>query len=184
MGWPERPNMLAGGRLLAEDLDVQNDAIELLLSRGAMLIATHAGNGTATVASTNLARPAKANRYVKCIADVFYKATTGGDIKFDFLKPTGATLIRGSLFSLPASVDAASGDVYLGSEASNLQVLSAPGRTSSTDIMRAKLIASYLTSSTAGSFTLQYARASGTGTASDTQVMAGSTLHVEEYDGV
>lgn len=183
--WSGRPALNFTDFLTAEKLKAILDQIDALSGRLAVLQSTHAaGAGTTSVVSTNLARPVLASTYVLAVANIYYKATTGGDIKFDFDKPSGATLVRGSLFSLPASVDSATGDVYLGSDASNLQNLSAPGRTSAADIMRAKLIAVYLVSTTAGNITLQYGRATGTGTATDTQVMSGSTLKVEPCDGV
>ncbi len=175
--WNERPTIAGFDVLEAEDLDAIMDQIDLASSPVAVLGANHAGVANTTLATTTLARPVRASQYVIADAMAFYCAPAAGDIKFNYTGPSGTTLIRGFLMSHPSSTDADAGDIYMKTD-TNLNNLSAPGRTSLTDIMWCRVVGIYSVGATAGSLALQYARATGTGTASDTQLKAGSTLRV------
>lgn len=175
--WAERPTIAGFDVLEAEDLDAIMDQIDLTSSPVAVLGANHAGVGNTTLATTTLARTVRASQSVLVDCMAYYCAPASGDIKFGFSVPSGASLIRGFLMSHPSSTDADAGDMYMKTDTS-FTGLSAPGRTSLTDIMWCRVVAVYSVGVTAGSIALQYARASGTGTASDTQLKAGSTMRV------
>lgn len=181
--WLERPVLNAFDVLAAEKLDAIMDQIDLASSPVAVLGSNHAGVGNTTYVTTTLARPVRASQYALADAMAFYCAPASGDIKFNYVGPSGMSIVRCFLKSQPSSIDADAGDIYMKTDTS-LTGLSAPGRTSLTDVMWCRVVAVVSVGATAGSLSLQYARASGTGTASDTQLKAGSTLRVTPLEVV
>jgi hypothetical protein len=185
MSWSTRPSAPAGGRLTTELLDAMNDQIELLSTRECVLLSDHAGVASNTTlgsagTTTNLARPVLANKRYRARCFFWYSASTTGDFKPSVSLPSGS-FIRYSLFSMLSSNDSSSGPVYFGS-ATTAGTLTAPGQTTATDIISCQAEFYVSIGSTAGNLTVIYAQAASSATA--TIVRAGSTLRIDEVDGV
>lgn len=185
MSWPSRPSAPAGGRVTTELLDAMNDQIELLSSRECVLLSDHAGVTSNTSLGsagtlTNLTRPVLANTRYRCRCFFWYSAGTTGDFKPGINIPSGS-FVRYSLFSLLASNDTSSGSVYFGS-ATTAGSLSAPGQTTASDIISCTAEFYVSIGASAGNVQVIYAQATSSATA--TIMRAGSTLLVQQVDGV
>lgn len=177
------PSMPAGGRVLAEGDAAQNTQIALLTDEECVLISDHAGvTNSTTLTNTNLSRPVAASTRYIARGVFFYTAGTGEDFKPGASTPSGTTIIRATLLSLPSSVNVDTGDAYFGT-ATSIGTFSAPGQTTSSNVIVCYYFVEFLTSSTAGNAVAQYAQASaGAGTA--TVMKSGSSWWVRKVEGV
>lgn len=143
----------------------------LLIPKIAVRTASQTVNNTATFQNDNtLTLAVDANTTYRCHLHLSYTSGTTPDFKYQFTKPTGATLSAWSFVGYSTAVAFAyggSGDAQ-----------SIGGNVSALPLDAWGILT---TSSTAGSFTLQWAQ--NTATASDTVVLAGSFLELLRVDG-
>lgn len=178
--WGGRPALNFTDFLTAEKLKAILDQIDVVSSPEAVLSADHAGvTSSTTFVSTNLKRPALANTSYHSRSTLIYSAGTAGDFKPGLLLPSGSTLHRYVLRSVPGGVDVSTGDTYWGTD-TTFGVLSAGGQTTSTAVMHCVMECWFTTSSTAGDVTVQYAQAGSSATA--TILRARSTLHLQPVE--
>ncbi len=180
--WGGRPVLNFTDFLTAEKFKAILDQLDVVSSPGATLSADHAGvTSSTTFVSTNLKRPAVASQAYHFRCHLYYSASTAGDFKPGLLLPSGSTLHRYVLRSLPATTDTSTGDTYYGT-ATSFGSLSAPGQTTATDIIHCVMEGDFTTSTTAGDVTVQYAQATSNGTA--TILRARSTLILQPVEVV
>ncbi|GIJ51329.1 hypothetical protein Val02_82150 [Virgisporangium aliadipatigenens] len=187
MAWTLRPAIPAGHKVTADEFDAILDQIEYLSqARECSLIADHAGvannitpGGVGTI--TNLSRLCLPNSKHHASGLIAYSAHINGDFRPSAALPSGSTVQRASLRSMTSTNDSSSGDTYYGS-ATTLGTLTAPGQTTSSDIVWCEYDIIFTTGATAGSATLTYAQGSSNATA--TYVRAHSTWRVEAIDAV
>lgn len=178
--WAGRPALNFTDFLTAEKLKAILDQIDVVSSPEAWLGSDHAGvTSSTTFVSTNLKRPALAGVPYHSRSVLMYSASTGGDFKPGLLLPSGSTLHRYVLRSLPSSVDTATGDTYYGTE-TTMGLLTAPGQTTASTIMHAVMECFFTVGATAGDVTVQYAQASSNATA--TILRARSTLELKPVE--
>lgn len=177
------PSMPAGGRILAEGDAAQNTQIGLLTDEECVLISDHAGvTNSTTLTNTNLSRPVAASTRYIARGTFFHTAGTGEDFKPGTSLPSGATVIRATLLSLPSTTNVSTGDAYFGSNTTGTG-LSSPGQTTASDVIVCYFFIEFLTSTTAGNAVAQYAQNSaGAGTA--TVMKSGSSWWVRKVEGV
>jgi len=175
--------MPAGGRILAEGDAAQNTQIQLLSDEECTLLTDHAGvTNSTTLTATNLSRPVAASTKYAARGTLFYTAGTGEDFKPGITLPSGATLRRLTLLSLPSTTNTNTGDAYFGT-ATTSGSFAAPGQTTSSDVIVCYYTVVFETSTTAGNAVLTYAQFSaGAGTA--TVLRAWSTWWVRKIEGV
>lgn len=180
--WNGRPVLNFTDFLTAEKLKAILDQIDVVSSPAATLSADHAGvTSSTTFVSTNLKRPAVASQAYHFRSHIYYSAGTTGDFKPGLLLPSGSTLHRYVLRSLPSSTDTNSGDTYYGTE-TVFGNLTAPGQTSATAIIHCVMEGDFTTGATAGDVTFQYAQATSNGTA--TILRARTTLILQPVEVV
>lgn len=178
--------MLAGGRLLAEDLDALLDQIEELSNDTDVLSADHAGvNNSTTLVNTNLSVPVKASTWYVGYGTFFYTAGLGEDFKPGVSGPSGTTFHRATLMSGPASASPSTptaDQVYFGSDPV-IGNLSAPGMTTSSNVVVCYYTVVFQTGGTAGNAVAQYAQATA-GAGTSTIMRKGSIWTVKRVNGV
>ncbi len=177
------PRMPAGGRVLAEGDAAQNTQIQLLSDEEVVLLVDHAGvTNSTTLTATNLSRPVAASTQYIARGVLYYTAGTGEDFKPGITLPSGATLRRLTLLSLPSTTNTNTGDGFFGTNTS-AGTFSAPGQTTSSDVIVCYYTVMFTVGSTAGNAVLTYAQATaGAGTA--TVLRAWSSWWVRKVEGV
>ena len=186
MPWPERPSMLASGRLLAEDLDALLDQIEELSNTDDVLAADTAGvNNSTTLVNTTLSVPVRASTYYTAFGMFPYTAGLGEDFKPGISTPSGTTILRSTLLSGPASASPSNpvaDQVYFGSD-TTIGALSAPGMNTSSNVVVCYYTVSFLTGGNAGNAIAQYAQGTA-GAGTTTFMRRGAIWTVRRANGV
>lgn len=185
--WATRPVMAALSKLKASDLDLVMDAVQSLIETVPVMLL----NDTASVSSANtgttlqdtnlvLATPYASTMY---IAETFflYSAGTGGDFKPGWSLPSGSTAHRYFLESLPSTTDTSTGDTYFGTSATD-NFLTAPGQTTSTDVVWCRAGVIFTCGSTVGNVRARYAQ--GASNATGTLCRRGSFMTLRPCNGV
>lgn len=180
------PSMPAGGRILAEGDAAQNTQIQLLSDEECLLLVDHAGvTSSTTLTNTNLSRPVAASTRYIARGVFYYTAGLSEDFKAGISCPSGTTFHRATLLSGPASASPSNptaDQVYFGTDPT-IGNLTAPGMTTSSNVVVCYYTVMFTTSTTAGNAVAQYAQGtSGGGTA--TIMRAWSSWWVRKVEGV
>lgn len=180
--WSGRPAFNFTDYITAEKFKAILDQMDVVSSPAATLSADHAGvTSSTTFVSTNLKRPAVASQAYHFRCHLYYSASTAGDFKPGLSLPSGSTLHRYALRSLPSGSDTNSGDTYYGTD-TTFGTLTAPGQTTASTIIHCVMEGDFTTGVTAGDVTVQYAQAASNAT--PTILRARSTLHLQPVEVV